>query len=70
MTTPEGSYFLQYNKKSRGLQFEHGQEVAGGTLRLEGEAALSRGRFARNTINGIEGNQGPTDYLAAVVNNS
>jgi hypothetical protein len=59
MTTPEGSYFLQYNKKSRGLQFEHGQEVAGGTLRLEGEAALSRGRFARNTINGIEGNQGP-----------
>ena len=60
MTRPNGSYFMNYNKKSRGLQFS---SVIGlnsnSRLLIGGEGALSRGRFARNSINGIEGNLGP-----------
>lgn len=60
MLRPEGSYFMNYYKKSRGGQistsFDLGKE---GKLKVGGEGALSRGRFARNIINGIEGNQGP-----------
>lgn len=60
MVRPEGGYFMNYYKKSRGAQLST-QIKAGknGTLKLQGEGALSRGRFARNIINGLEGNQGP-----------
>lgn len=60
MVRPEGSYFMNYYKKSRGGQintaFKLGEK---GIMKAGGEGALSRGRFARNTINGLEGNQGP-----------
>ncbi|MCG9879152.1 MAG: hypothetical protein MH472_01000 [Bacteroidia bacterium] len=60
MLKPEPSYFLNYYKKSRGLASYN--EIALNKkqlLRVNGEAALSRGRFARNVIQGQEGNQGP-----------
>jgi len=59
MFTPAGSYFMKYNKKSRGLQLQHVDDFKNGRLSLSGEGAVSRGRFSRNTISGIEGNQGP-----------
>lgn len=59
MLTPAGSYFMKYNKKSRGLHIEHQYQKGNGMWNLDGEGAVSRGRFSRNTIAGIEGNQGP-----------
>ncbi|OYU96282.1 MAG: hypothetical protein CFE21_07730 [Bacteroidetes bacterium B1(2017)] len=60
MTKPEPSYFLNYYKKSRGLlaqtQFEIKPKQS---LQVNAQAALSRGRFVRNIMNGVEGNQGP-----------
>jgi hypothetical protein len=59
MFKPTGSYFLNYAKRSRGLQFVNSFDVNGNSLKVEAEAAVSRGRFSRNTIEGSEGNQGP-----------
>lgn len=60
MTRHDKSYFMNYYKKSRGLQFQLPFAVAKDRqLKVAGEGAVSRGRFARNIINGIEGNQGP-----------
>ncbi len=59
MITPENSYFMKYNKKSRGIHFDHSFSDTNGLWKLNGEGAVSRGRFSRNTITGIEGNQGP-----------
>ncbi len=60
MSRPGGSYFMNYYKKSRGLQAYSSVDLKNGsTVRFGGEGALSRGRFARNVINGIEGNLGP-----------
>lgn len=59
MFTPAESYFINYRKRSRGLQFDDDFDWKGGKLKVEAEAAVSRGRFSRNTIEGSEGNQGP-----------
>lgn len=60
MSKPADTYFLNYLKKSRGAQFTTSFKARkNGILSIGGEGALSRGRFARNIINGIEGNQGP-----------
>jgi hypothetical protein len=60
MIRPENSYFMNYNKKSRGLQANTSYTFKDKSiLKVGGEGALSRGRFARNIINGIEGNLGP-----------
>ncbi|MEI6508024.1 MAG: hypothetical protein WCO54_06025 [Bacteroidota bacterium] len=60
MARPANSYFLNYFKKSRGGQINTlintGKNTA---LHVGADVAISRGRFARNVINGIEGNQGP-----------
>jgi hypothetical protein len=53
------SYFMKYNKRSRGMQYANSFDLKKGVLTLDGEAAISRGRFARNLIDGIEGNAGP-----------
>lgn len=60
MTRPTGSYFMNYYKKSRGIQLYSAANLGKkGVLSMGGEGALSRGRFARNIINGVEGNLGP-----------
>lgn len=61
MKKPAISYFTAYDKKSRGIQFDHGWEdkKVGVKYTIGGEGAISRGRFSRNTFNGQEGNQGP-----------
>lgn len=60
MVRPTGTYFMNYYKKSRGAQFNTSFKTGKkGVLSVGGDGALSRGRFARNIINGIEGNQGP-----------
>ncbi len=60
METSNRDYFMKFYKKSRGLQavseFEVNKKYK---LNISANAALSRGRFVRNIINGVEGNQGP-----------
>ncbi|MCO6494155.1 MAG: hypothetical protein J5I91_00545 [Bacteroidetes bacterium] len=52
-------YFLKFNKKSRGIQLAYLDSIRGGKSLSIAELAVSRGRFARNEIQGQEGNQGP-----------
>lgn len=52
-----GSYFLRYRKKARGVLVS--QSKQGSENQIRAAAALSRGRFARNQIQGQERNQGP-----------
>ena len=56
---PEG-HFMNYNKRAQGLfgQYKWKGE-SGGNWTAQGAGALSKGKFARNTIQGVEGNQGP-----------
>ena len=59
MDRPSHSYFINYYKKSRGVQVQNVRKLDDWKLNTEFEAAISRGRFARNQIAGIEGNSGP-----------
>jgi hypothetical protein len=56
-------YFMQFNKKLQGGRIESVMLPFKGdtskVLSLEGSGAVSRGKFARKTIQGVEGNQGP-----------
>lgn len=63
LTTPN-SYFMRYNKRSQGGSFLTRFPVVGtdttvGQMSIKASAAVSRGKFARNIIQGVEGNQGP-----------
>ncbi|MCK9481496.1 MAG: hypothetical protein M0R38_07025 [Bacteroidia bacterium] len=60
-------YFMKFNKKSRGLQFVYLDTLFGGRNYTVAEFAISRGRYARNEIQGQEGNQGP--YRLSGINN-
>lgn len=53
------SYFMNYNKKSRGLHLDYVKKNKNFEFRNDADLAISRGKFSRNTIQGIEGNQGP-----------
>ncbi len=57
------SHFLNYHKKAQGayldVHFPISNKKDAPTLRTYGGIALSRGKFARNQIVGIEGSQGP-----------
>ena len=57
-TKANQSYFLQYQKRARGILLETNtaQEK---NIGLKVGGAISRGKFSRNQIAGIEGNQGP-----------
>lgn len=60
MHKPQNSYFMSYYKKSRGLQASSSFVLPNkNILSVTADGALSRGKFVRNVINGIEGNQGP-----------
>ena len=57
-------YFLNYFKRAQGAYFINSSEFgvtkkANDKLTVEASASVSKGRFARNVIQGIEGNQGP-----------
>lgn len=54
-----GSYFMNYNKKSRGVHIQMRENKKHSSQFINADLAISRGRFARNIINGKEGNQGP-----------
>jgi hypothetical protein len=61
------SYFMNFNKKAQGISFSTALKTnkENQDLRKQGlyatsiSAAVSRGKFARNQIQGIESNQGP-----------
>jgi len=53
------SRFMKYAKKNRGLQLVGSDTLKAGLLSWEASAALARGRFSRNEIQGVEGLQGP-----------
>lgn len=53
------SHFLTYLKKSKGLSFNHRARGARATNTLGTSVAISKGKFARNVIQGVEGVQGP-----------
>lgn len=59
---PKG-YFLNYNKRTQGVSVEANHDL--GWIGFKGHAshkvsgAFSKGKFARNIIQGVEGNQGP-----------
>ncbi|MGB1038489.1 MAG: hypothetical protein ACPGYY_07560 [Bacteroidia bacterium] len=59
MKKPTNSYFLNYYKKSRGLQYTNVTHKDDWRVATQAEVAMSRGRFSRNKIEGIEGNSGP-----------
>lgn len=53
-------YFINYFKKLQGASISHRQETGkSGALRTTASLAVARGKFARNLIQGEEGNQGP-----------
>jgi len=53
------SYFMNYFKKLQGATFSNRSALGKGELTSNASIAIARGQFARNTINGLEGNQGP-----------
>lgn len=68
-TNESKDQFLKYNKKAQGLSYEglyktklFGEEAE---LKVKSDAALSRGKFNRQSILGSEGNQGPYQLFGA-----
>ena len=59
MKSQSSSYFLKYYKKSRGIQLKNASYRGDWKIKTNAEVAMSRGRFSRNRINGIDGNSGP-----------
>lgn len=57
-------YFMNYFKRSQGAYVQGSGPIneefpERGTVSVEASASVSKGRFARNVIQGVEGNQGP-----------
>lgn len=55
------SYFMNFNKKAQGLTFSTliNQKKQTNKFAVKTSASLSKGKYARNEIIGLEGNQGP-----------
>ncbi|MDA8670183.1 hypothetical protein N9L60_04410 [Flavobacteriales bacterium] len=54
------SYFLKYHKRGQGIHLKN--KIIGNNnieIGVENSASISKGKFGRNVIQGIEGNQGP-----------
>ena len=65
LTRPK-AYFMNFNKKAQGLSFTNSTRWPEGVKRgfpnyntISVSGAVSKGKFARNQIQGIESNQGP-----------
>ncbi len=58
LSRPTG-YFMNYFKRLQGASFNTEAKAGPGILGTRLSAAVARGQFARNTIIGLEGNQGP-----------
>jgi hypothetical protein len=52
-------YFMNYNKKLQGVKLENISNLFGGEWKNSGAFAISGGKFARQTLTAVEGNQGP-----------
>ncbi len=56
---PQG-YFMNYKKRAQGIYGEYSWKTGENqTWKIQGSGALSKGKFARQIIQGVEGNQGP-----------
>lgn len=63
--SPDG-YFMKYYKKLRGATLTNTSQISESTsLQSKASFAISRGKFNRMIINGIEGNQGPYKLVGA-----
>jgi CRISPR/Cas system CSM-associated protein Csm2 small subunit len=66
ITETQESYFMRYQKKAKGISMQNLFELKdSNTLFTRGSVAISRGKFATNTFQGIEGNQGPYKLTGA-----
>lgn len=68
-TIEKDDIFLKYNKKAQGLSYsgKYDTRLFGkkAVLDVKTDVALSRGKFNRQSILGIEGNQGPYQLVGA-----
>lgn len=63
---PKG-YFMNFLKRAQGLRIKHTFTIRKskvtdpnpGILEVDGSGALSKGKFSRQVVQGVEGNQGP-----------
>ena len=66
ITRSNDGYFMKYNKKAKGLSFERNIKLSdSSTLSGKTDVAISRGKFATNRVQGVEGNQGPYKLIGA-----
>lgn len=59
ISKPQG-YFMNYKKRAQGVFGEYNWKTGENrSWKIQGSGALSKGKFARQIIQGVEGNQGP-----------
>lgn len=65
ISKPKG-YFLNYKKRAQGLFLEYNWSNREKTnWKIQGSGAFSKGKFQRQIIQGVEGNQGPYRLIGA-----
>ena len=68
-TKESNDIFLKYNKKAQGLSYtgKYASKLfkQPAALNIKSDVALSRGKFNRQSILGVEGNQGPYQLFGA-----